>query len=280
VGKTIRNGAAELWVEEHGEGPDVLLIGGLGDPIEAWQFQLDGLADRYHLIAHDNRGVGRSPMPEEPLSLAAMADDAAAVLRVLDVPYAHVAGFSGGSVIARELAVRHPDLVRSLVLVGTFGHKDAFWRTVAGSWRWMAEAAPTERAFLEAFYAWIYTPRAHENGLVQQFIDEALAFPHQQSLEALQRTIDAFWVHDSAAGLSEISAPTLVLSGELDLICPPRYGRAVADAIPGARFEIWPGEAHQPFQEAPDAFNARVDDFWRHVEQASADRRDAGAVTG
>jgi pimeloyl-ACP methyl ester carboxylesterase len=60
--------------------------------------------------------------------------------------------------------------------------------------------------------------------------------------------------------------PTLVLAGGLDIITPPRYGRVVADGIPGARFEVLDEEAHQPFQEVPDLFNARVDAFWREFE--------------
>ena len=60
--------------------------------------------------------------------------------------------------------------------------------------------------------------------------------------------------------------PTLVLSGELDIILPPRFGRSVAASIPKARFEVMPGEAHQPFQEVPDEFNTRVEAFWREVE--------------
>ena len=57
----IDTGDVELWVVQRGQGPDVLLIAGLSDPAEAWQFQLDGLADRYRLIAFDNRGAGRTP---------------------------------------------------------------------------------------------------------------------------------------------------------------------------------------------------------------------------
>ena len=60
--------------------------------------------------------------------------------------------------------------------------------------------------------------------------------------------------------------PTLVLSGEYDVIFPPRFGEAVAAGIPDAHFEVMAGEAHQPFQEVPDDFNARVDAFWREVE--------------
>jgi pimeloyl-ACP methyl ester carboxylesterase len=178
---STHTGDLELSVQQQGEGPDVLLIAGLGDPLEAWQFQLDGLADSYRLIAFDNRGTGRTPLPEEPLSVPSMADDAAEVLRALGVSKAHVAGFSGGSVIAQELALRYPELVRSLVLVSTWARPDAYFRSMLASWRWMAEAAPDDRAFLEAFLLWVYTARAHADGTVEQIIEEMLAFPHPTS---------------------------------------------------------------------------------------------------
>jgi pimeloyl-ACP methyl ester carboxylesterase len=262
----IRAGERELWVERRGSGPDVLLIAGLGDPAEAWQPQLDGLADRYCVTAFDNRGVGRSPLPDERLSVATMADDTAAIMRALDVSAAHVAGFSMGSAIAQELALRHPELVRSLVLVSTYARPDALFRSQLAFWRWLAEAAPSERAFFEAFFTWVYTPRAHTDGTVDRLVGEALAFPHQQTIDAFQAQVDALLAHDTSDRLSRIAAPTLVLAGELDTILPPRFGRFVAAEIPNACFELMPGEAHQPFQEVPDEFNARVDAFWRDVD--------------
>ena len=266
MGEWLRAGDVELWVERHGQGPDLLLIAGLGDPAEAWQPQLDGLADRYRLTAFDNCGAGRTPLPEWPLSATTMADDAAALLRALEVPRAHVVGFSMGSAIAQELALRHPELVRSLVLVSTYARPDALFRSQLDFWRWLPEVAPSDRAFFEAFFTWVYTPRAHGDGSVEQVVEEALAFPHQQSVEAFQAQVDVCRAHDTADRLSQIAAPTLVLSGEFDIIFPPRFGRSVAAGIPNARFEVMPGEAHQPFQEVPDVFNARVDAFWREVE--------------
>jgi pimeloyl-ACP methyl ester carboxylesterase len=93
-----------------------------------------------------------------------------------------------------------------------------------------------------------------------------LAFPHKQATEDLQRYIDAFLDHDTTDRLPEIAAPTLVLAGGRDMQMPPELCRAVAELIPGARFEVMEEEAHQPFQEVPDEWNARVDAFWREVE--------------
>jgi pimeloyl-ACP methyl ester carboxylesterase len=244
----------------------VLLIAGLSDPAEAWTFQLDGLADRYRLTAFDNRGAGRSPLPPEGFTVADMADDAAALLRALGIERAHVAGFSGGSVTAQELALRHPELVRSLILVSTWGRSDAYLGALTGAWTWLPAVAPSERAMLEAFFVWIYTPRAHNDGTVGQIIDEALAFPHPQSPEAFRRQLDAWAAHDALDRLHRITASTLVIAGELDIATPPRFGRAVAERIPGAELVVLAGEAHQPFQESPEAFNTLVDEFWMKVD--------------
>ena len=230
MGEHVRVGDLDIWTEQVGEGPDVLLIGGAGDTVESWQFQLDGLADRYRLTAFDNRGAGRTVMPSGPASVEAMTDDAAGVLRALDISSAHVTGFSGGSIISQELALRHPDLVRSLVLQSTWPVMDRYLRSWGLFVRWLVEVAPSERAFLEGFF------------------------------------LDAFLDHDTTERLSEIAAPTLVLAGGRDPTARPPLCRAVAELIPGARFEVLEEEAHQPFQEVPEEWNARVDTFWREVE--------------
>jgi pimeloyl-ACP methyl ester carboxylesterase len=259
-------GDGELWVEQRGRGPDVLLLCGLGDPIEAWQPQLDTLADRYRLTAFDNRGVGRTKLTAKGSSMVTAADDAAAIMRALDIPRAHVMGFSGGSAMAQELALRHSDRVRSLVLVSTYARTDAYARSMFGFWRWLATSAPSERAMLEAFFLWIYTPRAHENGMVDELIEGTLAFEHPQAEEDFIAQLDACNTHDAFDRLPEITAPTLVIAGGVDITFPVRFGSEVASRIPGAELDVLEGEAHQPFQESPNDFNARVEAFWRRLD--------------
>jgi pimeloyl-ACP methyl ester carboxylesterase len=264
--RTVSANGLEIYVDQVGQGPDVLLMGGLGDTVESWQFQLDALRDGYRLTAFDNRGAGRTPMPEGPVTVEALADDAAGVLRALDIPSAHVAGFSGGSIVAQELALRHPEVVRSLVLQSTWPAMDSYFRSWASYVHRLVDTAPSERAFLEDFYLWMYTPRAHSDGTVDRFIEEVLAFPHKQAAEDVHAYLDAIVEHDTTDRLRHITAPTLVLAGGRDMTSRPALCRAVAELIPHSRFEVLEDEAHQPFQEVPDEWNARVDAFWREID--------------
>ncbi|SFL07830.1 Pimeloyl-ACP methyl ester carboxylesterase [Geodermatophilus ruber] len=272
MGRHVRVANLEVWTEQVGAGPDVLLVGGAGDTVESWQFQLDGLADRYRLTALDNRGTGRTAMPDGPVTVAVMADDAAGVLDALGVGAAHVAGFSGGSIVAQELAVRRPDLVRSLVLQSTWALPDVYLRSWLRFVQWLVAVAPSERAFLEGFFLDIYTARAHEDGTVAAFVEEMLAFPHKQTAEDLQRYLDAFLDDGTPDRPARIAVPALVLAGGVDSTARPVLGRAVAEAIPGAQFEAWPTECHQPFQEVPGRWNTRVDAFWQQVEAGATPR--------
>jgi pimeloyl-ACP methyl ester carboxylesterase len=127
-------------------------------------------------------------------------------------------------------------------------------------------AMPEGSVSAEGFFLGIYTARAHNDGTVSQFIEGVLAFPHKQTIQDLQHYLDAFLDHDTTDRLPQIAAPTLVLAGGRDPTARSELCRAVAELIPGARFEVMDEEAHQPFQEIPDQWNARVDAFWRQLE--------------
>ena len=263
--RTVRNGDAELYVEQTGSGPDLLLLAGLGDTVEVWSNQVDGLSDRYRITTVDNRGIGRSPLPASGVTIEHMAADAAAVIEELGTGPANVGGFSGGGMIAQQLALSYPHLVRSLVLNGTYTRFDVRGQRMAASWMTIAQHAESPRAFYEQFLAYIYTRAAHEDGRVEAWIQAFLDFEHPASDEIIGLQLAAWGAADMSGRLNRIAVPTLVLHGEEDMACPVSHGREIAAGIPGARLEILPGQGHQPFQEIPDAWNALVDEFLRRV---------------
>jgi len=152
------------------------------------------------------------------------------------------------------------------VLQSTCPVMDTYLRGWARFVHRLLETAPSERAFLEDFFLCIYTPRAHNNGTVDEFIENTLAFPHKQSSDDVHAFLDAFVEHDTSDRLGEIVVPTLVLAGGRDITSRPELGRAVAELIRGAWFEVLDDQAHQPFQEVPDQWNRRVDGFWSQIE--------------
>lgn len=260
--------SARIWVHQQGDGPAVLLIGGTGDPAESWQAQIEAFSHRYRVVAPDNRGAGRSSLPASGVTIPAMAEDAAEVLRSLGIVHAHVAGFSMGGAIAQELAITHPDLVGSLVLSGTWAAPDVYFRRMVASWIVAARNASSERELLESFFLWIYSRKWHEDGTVDRLIDETLESPLAQDAHGFfaqaQACVD--W-EGSAERLRSVTVPTLVIVGDEDIACPPRLSQPIRAAMPHAELAVIRGGAHQPFQERPDEYNSIVADFWARVDR-------------
>jgi pimeloyl-ACP methyl ester carboxylesterase len=264
MSSTAANGV-ELWYEQEGDGDDVLFISGLADEGACWVDQVAGLKDRYRLTTFDNRGVGRSATPDGPFQIVDFAADTIALMDTLGLERPHVVGSSMGGAIAQELALAHPDRVRSLVLNGTWCRGDRFLHEVFRNWMWSAQKADSIRDFLVTVNLWCFSPRIWNEGIMDGWIDAAQESPNAQSVDAFCRSAQALIEHDTADRLDAISAPTLVTVGELDLCLPARYSEAIVERIPNARLVIVPEVGHQPFQEVPDEYNRLVSGFWESV---------------
>jgi pimeloyl-ACP methyl ester carboxylesterase len=255
----------ELWVEQDGEGDDVLFISGLADEGACWVDQVAGLHHRFRITTFDNRGVGRSAAPDGPFRIADFAADTAALMDRLGLERAHVIGSSMGGAIAQELALAEPGRVRSLVLNGTWCRGDRFLHEIFRSWMWSAEKADSIRDFLVAVNLWCFAPRIWNDGTMDEWLAAAEASPHQQSVDAFCRSAEALIGHDSADRISAIEAPTLVTVGALDLVLPPRFSAELVDRIPGSRLVVVRDVGHQPFQEVPEDYNRLLVEFWESV---------------
>jgi pimeloyl-ACP methyl ester carboxylesterase len=256
----------DLWVEQEGEGQDVLFISGLADVGACWVDQVADLKDRYRVTTFDNRGVGQSATPDGPFLITDFAADTAALIDELALDRPHVVGSSMGGAIAQELALAHPDKVSSLVLNGTWCRGDRFFNEVIRNWMWSAEKADSIRDFLVTVNLWCFSPRIWNDGTMDGWIDAAEASPHAQSVDAFCRSAQALIEHDTADRLGAINVPTMVTVGELDLALPVRFSRELVERIPNARLVVLHEAGHQPFQEIPDEYNRLLLDFWQSMD--------------
>jgi pimeloyl-ACP methyl ester carboxylesterase len=261
----IDTGGVHLHAEQTGTGDDVLFISGLADEGACWVDQVAALHDRWRVTTFDNRGVGRSDTPPGEYRVADFAADTARLMDALGIERAHVVGSSMGGAIAQELALAHPEKVRTLVLNGTYCRGDHFFREVIRSWQWSARKSDNLRDFLNVVNLWCFAPRIYNEGTMEEWLTAAAESPHAQSVDAFCRSADALIAHDTADRVGTIAVPTLVTVGELDLCLPVRFANELVARIPGSTLQVIAGQGHQPFQEGPAAYNALLAAFWERA---------------
>jgi 3-oxoadipate enol-lactonase len=227
---------------------------GLGMNATGWWRTIPVLSE-FRVIAFDNRGVGRSDRPPGPYTVTQMADDAVSVLDAAGVDRAHVYGISLGGMIAQEVALRHPERVRALVLGAT---------TAGGGDLVPADEAVNAfvrlRAQMTAEHAvWASVPinyakrtRLEGGDRIAQDIAQRLRYPVEPEYYSAQLAA----AHGHDANVEKIRAPTLVVHGTEDVLIVPENGERLAAAIPGAELSLWPGAAHLYFTDEPEVDRA------------------------
>jgi 3-oxoadipate enol-lactonase len=245
--------------DEFGAGEPLLLLNGLGFDRTSYVLAAQSYAAAGHrVVTMDNPGSGETVGPAGPLTGAQIADVAAALLEHLGIEEAHVFGVSMGGIVAQELALVHPTLVRSLQLHCTWGRTDPFAAALFRSWGELV-AAVGPISVWDHLLLWAMTPgfyAAHPE-VVAGYRTMIAAHPPSTG-EGFRDQVAACLGHDVLGRLAEIRVPTLVTTGSLDPITTPRHAEELAEGLPDCRLHVFPGVAHLPFVEAADDFEALV----------------------
>jgi 3-oxoadipate enol-lactonase len=265
-----RNATVKLHWESFGEGPAVLLVAGQGMTVEGWWATIPVLARSLRVIAFDHRDTGRSGRMPWPYSVAQMAQDAVTVLDAAGERRAHVYGISLGSLVAQEVALRHPDRVQSLVLGSSSAGGWAAYKPAASSFAqtFLVRAGtmgPEEAQWAAVPYTYAErTWRSHPERIATDIArrlsspPEPIAYLHQAAAVA---------THDAYERLNQMAAPTLVVHGEEDVFIPPANALVLAEKIPGAQLRLWPNAGHMYIIDEPRA-DEEIARFLRHHSEA------------
>jgi pimeloyl-ACP methyl ester carboxylesterase len=255
----VATGASLNYVRR-GAGEPLLLIQGMGGNHLSWgEPFLTELERDFDLVAYDHRGVGRSSRVTDPFTIAELADDADALMEALGWESAHVAGISMGGMVAQELALRHPQRLRTLTLGCTYsgGEGSALASNEISSR--LGEAMMSgdrERAIATSFEVNVSPGYGADKSAYATFYEMATALPTAVPVMMLQA--QAIQAHDTLDRLPEIAVPTLVIHGTLDEMLPVSNAQLIAARIPGARLEMLDGVGHMFWWEQPERSAAAI----------------------
>jgi pimeloyl-ACP methyl ester carboxylesterase len=199
------------------------------------------------------------------IATQATTEDSLAALDTAGAQQAHVVGLSFGATVAQEIAITHPDRVRSLVLGSSTAGGELYAApepTVPEFLRRLVEL-PAEEG-LWASVPYLYAPSARRRNALLIGEDIAQRLREPPDPDAYRRQLVVARAHDTAARLTEITAPTLVIHGQEDRILPLENGRRLAQAIEGARFMPLPGAAHAFPTDLPESNRELVSFLLEH----------------
>lgn len=246
----------ELAYTRAGDGSPVMLIAGLSGNGRGWGEQIDRFARDFDVIVPDHPGTGASGQPDR-FTLSHHADAMAGLLRHLGCGPAHVVGSSTGGAIAQLLALDHPDTVRSISLVSSWGRADDFFRhQFAVRKTVLQQLGPAAYASTSALF--LFSPLYFREHYAE--VESWLEAASQGDAAVMEARIDMILAHDELERLGQIDTPTLVLVGSIDGCTPPYLSRELAAAIPRAESVVVEG-GHLIYKEAVDEFHRAVSGF-------------------
>jgi 3-oxoadipate enol-lactonase len=253
----IEANGIQLYYELHGpEDANVLVLSnGVLMSTASWAFQTPVLSQHYRLLLYDCRGMWQSDHPPGPYSMELHADDLAALLDALDIERAHIGGTSYGAEVSMVFALKYPDRTRSLIVTAAVSRLDPLLRGLGDIWIEAARARDPE-----LMYKVVYPLTFAEEWIAanQPALDLARERYETLDFDALLELFLSFSRLDCTADLHKITAPTLVVAGELDILKSRKYSDIIAREIPNAEYALIPHAGHAAMWERSGVFNSLI----------------------
>lgn len=252
----------KLYYEIEGDGAPVVLIPGFAAGRWIWFKQTADLSRDFRVIIFDPRGVSASDKPEGPQTISLLAGDVAHLLETIGVESAHIVGASFGGFVAQEFALKYPAMTRKLVLCCTsFGGPNH----VAPSTDTLAALASTKglnsEERMRANLLLAFTPEYVRREVSEVDRIVRLRATNEVPEHIYLSQLQAAMSFNAESRLDQITSPTLVLTGDADVIVPVQNSRNLAAMIPGAELKIVAGGSHTFFIEQADQFNRIITEF-------------------
>lgn len=253
----------QLYYEIHGEGAPVLLLHGLGSTAQDWELQVPLFAQKYQVVTVDVRGHGRSTKPAGPYSIPQFAADIATFCDALHLQSVHLLGISMGGMIAFQMAMDRPDLLRSLIIVNSYPE------VVARNWQdrvtWYRRHVIIRLFGMKRLGAYLgksLFPELHQAELQQTLAERWLKNDKQAYLASMQ----AIYGWSMADRLGDIHCPTLIITADQDYTSVASK-EAYTAKIPDARLIVIPNSRHATPVDQPEQFNKAVLAFWETINK-------------
>lgn len=252
----------DLFYSTLGDGPPLLMIGGLASDSASWAPITAALGSTHKLIMPDNRACGQTRDDGRKLTLRHYVDDMIALLDHLGLRSVDVLGHSMGGSIAMELSATRPDRINRVVLAASAPSLPRHSRAVIDSLAALREAGAPDEHWFRSFFCWLFHPDLFTDPrAVDAAIAMAMRYPFRQSVEAMRRQVDAMRDVDLANKINAISARGLVLAGERDLLFPSDLIEAAFAPYDNFQVKIIPGSAHSVHWDQPKEFSSSVLNF-------------------
>ncbi|MFE5097483.1 alpha/beta fold hydrolase [Streptomyces sp. NPDC056638] len=260
----VSTNGIRLSYQRSGQGEPVLFIMGSGAAGHVWTMHQTPAVVRagYEAIVFDNRGIGGSDAPAGKYALAEMVADTKGLIEALDLGPCRIVGYSMGALIAQELAITAPHLVRSAILMATRARADAMRRAMQESEQLMRESGfqlPPRYEAVRTVLEMLSPASLNDDTAVSSWLEIL------ELTGGGNNTADGqAWVthtDDRRKALRAVTAPCRAIAFADDLICPSHLVSEVADAIPSCDFVEIPATGHLGHLERPDAVNTAITEF-------------------